>query len=130
MRSRHHAQTSVLGSRRRQPEPDGGHARFFELFSETVLMPADERIATAKLIEEARGLEHDVWSNKLFHAVEYARVGAELPGPAKVVVRLVETRDTTAERRSRLINFSAKIAHFIRRQNRDRIEEAEFLVVS
>jgi len=123
-------QTSVFSSRWCQSKPDRGHVRVCKLFSQTILMPAHERIAAAELVEEARGLEHDVWSNELFHAVEHARVCAELPGPAKVVVWLVETRDTTTERRARLIDFGAKMAHFIRRQNRDRIEEAEFLVIS
>src|SRR6185503_1455925 len=130
VRSRHHAEASMLCSRWCQAEPNCGHARGLELFGETVLMPADERVATAKFVEQPRGLQHDVWSNKLFHAIEYARVRAELPGPAKVVVRLVQTRDTTTESRARLIDFGAKMAHLIRRENRDRVEEAKFLVVS
>src|SRR6185369_14694576 len=51
MRARHYAQTTVLSSRGRQPEPDRRYARLFKLFGETILMPADERVAAAKLVE-------------------------------------------------------------------------------
>src|SRR5215213_8350475 len=130
MRSRHNAQAAVLSRRGCKSKPDGGHVRGCKLLGEAILVPAHERVAAAEFVEQPRGFEHDVWSNELFHAVEYARVRAEVPGPAKVVVWLIETCDAAAERRAHLVDFGAKLAHLVPRENRDRIEEAEFLVIN
>src|SRR6185369_10654050 len=92
-------------------------------------MPAHERVAFAKLVEQPRRLQHDVWSNKLFHAIDYTRMRAQLPRPTKIEVWPIETSDTAAQRGARLFNFAAKVAHLVRGQNRDRIEEPQFIVV-
>src|SRR5215213_603714 len=130
VRPRHHAQAPVFSSRRCQSQPDCRHVRVLQSFGETILMPAHKGVTPAELVEQARRLQHDVWSNELFHAIEYERVRAQVPGPTKVEMRSIETSDMAAERRTRLVDFGAKVAHLVLRENRDRLEEAKFLVIS
>src|SRR5690349_6099740 len=128
MRTRHDAQATVLGGRRSQAEPDRGHVRVFQLFRDAVLMPADKRIAVAEFIKDARGLEQDVRTDELLHAVEHARMRGQLPGPAKIEMRPVEARDAAAERAARLLDLGAKTRDLIRREDGDRVEETQLVV--
>src|SRR5262245_51839107 len=92
-------------------------------------MPAHKGIAFAKLIEQPGGLEHDVWADELLHAIENARMGAQIPGPTKIEVRTIEPRDASAQCRAGLVDFGAKVSHLVFRENRDRVEETKFLVI-
>src|SRR5215204_7430109 len=121
MRARHHAQAAVLGSGGRQSQPDRRDERLVHTFRDAILMPADERRALSELIKQARGLQEDVWANELFHAVEDARMSAQLPRPTEIEMRPIEARDAAAKRVARLLDLTAKMAHFVTRKNRDRV---------
>lgn len=54
---------------------------------------------------------------------------AQLPRPTKIEMWAIEARYATAECSARLVDCGAKVAHFVRRENRDRIEEAQLFVV-
>lgn len=128
MRTRHDAQAAVLFSRRRKTKPDRRHVRIFDLLGKPVLMPADERVARGKLVEHSSRLQHDVWTNELFHAIEDARMSAERPGPTKIKMWSIEPGNATTERRACLFDFSAKMAHLGVAENGNRIEKPKLSV--
>src|SRR5687768_13838118 len=92
-------------------------------------MPADERRTVAEFIEQARRLQQDVWTNKLFHAIEHARVRAQVPRPLEEEVWSIQPGHAAAKRQARLFDRGAKVRDFSGRQNRDRMEESQLFVV-
>src|SRR5438067_5683723 len=92
-------------------------------------MPPDVRSAPPVLVKQPGRFEQDVGAEELFQTIQQARMCTQLPSPAKKEMERVKPRHTTANGLACLFNFSAIVANFVLRQDRDRVKEPQFLVV-
>ena len=95
-----------------------------------VLVPVHSCCALAILIEDPAVPEDDDRAEQTFQAVQQARMRGQLPGPTEKQVQSIAARHTSPKRRPRPLQLVTIVPNLLGREDRDRVDKAQFLIAS
>src|ERR1700733_12613404 len=130
VRTRHHPQTAILNRGIRQPEPDRRRLAICQMLQRAILVPLHPGRPLGVFIENPGVFEEDNRTEQIFQAVQQSRMRRQIPRPTKEQVQSISTSDTPPKSRPRLLEEVTIVPDLLGREDRDRVNEAQFLIAS